>query len=146
MKIPYPSLNFPPASLLVKKEDEKTWVFDVVRKKYILLTPEEWVRQHLISHLIHLGYPPARMAVEKNISINGMKKRVDVLVYNQEAKPFLLVECKAFDVQIEEKVLRQLYRYNYGIGAPYVGITNGMKNLIIEVRKEKFFSDFSALG
>lgn len=131
--VDYPSLNFSlQVPLLLRQEEGKTWVFDEVRKKYVVLTPEEWVRQHLILHLIGLGYSPSLMVVEKNIVVNRMKKKVDVLAYNRDMRPFLLVECKAFHTPLNEQAIRQAYRYHYGIGASYVAITNGISHFIVQ--------------
>ena len=89
-------LNLPEYDFRIKKQNEKLFIFDTQRKRYVSLTPEEWVRQHFIRFLIEVkGYPAALLAVEKQLNMNGMKKRCDAILYDKEAKPILIIELKA---------------------------------------------------
>ena len=90
------SLNLPPFEYKVKKQNGQIWIFDMIRKRYVVLTPEEWVRQHFIHFLIEgKGYPAQLIAVEKEIQVCGMKRRFDLVCYDRQANPYLIVECKA---------------------------------------------------
>ena len=104
-------------------------IFDVVRKKFVTLTPEEWVRQNFLVWLIQeLNYPAGLIAVEKELKVNELKKRYDIVVYNLNQKPAMLVECKSSDVQISQKVFDQASRYNLTLKVPYLVVTNGITN------------------
>ncbi|RME11406.1 MAG: type I restriction enzyme HsdR N-terminal domain-containing protein [Bacteroidetes bacterium] len=109
------------------KRGGKNCVFDPVRRRYVAAEKEELVRQVLLLHFTEgLHYPKAKMAVEKMITVNGLKRRFDVLVYDPDTKPFLLVECKAPDVKITEAVFRQIAAYNLPLKVPYLLVTNGV--------------------
>ena len=120
-------LHFPQPDLRLRKANESFQVWDVVRKKWVVLTPEEWVRQHLIHFLRdHRGWSESLMAVEKKLIYKGLNRRPDVVVYTSEMKPFLLAECKAPDVAINQAVLDQAVMYNRALGVSYVLVTNGI--------------------
>jgi len=120
------SIDYSTIVLRLRKEEGKTTVFDPVRKKWIALTPEEHVRQYLIRYMINvLKYPPALMAVEKNIKVGEMNKRFDIVVYGRDHKPWLLAECKAPDVEITAKTLQQLLNYQRTVQCNYWVLTNG---------------------
>ncbi|MCC5920799.1 MAG: type I restriction enzyme HsdR N-terminal domain-containing protein [Cyclobacteriaceae bacterium] len=104
-------------------------IYDVVRKKELVLTPEEWVRQHVV-HLLykHLNYPLSLMKLEGGLTYNKLAKRSDILIYDREGSPFLLVECKAPSVAVDQKVFEQAALYNKEIKAPYIFVTNGIKH------------------
>lgn len=120
------TVQFPEPSFKLKKEGEKRYIFDSIRRTWILLTEEEWVRQNFVAYLIKtLGYPETLIALEKEISLNGLKKRFDILVYNREHQPWLLVECKAPTVVLTENVLQQALRYNLSVPVGFIVITNG---------------------
>jgi hypothetical protein len=120
-------LHFPQPDLRLRETNETLQVWDVVRKKWVALTPEEWVRQHLIHFLRdHRGWSEALMAVEKNLKYNGLNRRPDVVVYTSEMKPCLLAECKAPEVAINQLVLDQAVMYNRALGVSYVLVTNGL--------------------
>jgi hypothetical protein len=122
------SLNLPSFEYKVKQTDGKLYIFDILRKKYIFLTPEEWVRQHLVHFLIHSHhYPNAFIKLESSLHYNQLKKRADALVFDSEGKPFLLIECKGANIEITQDVLEQAASYNYIIKAPYLLITNGLE-------------------
>ncbi len=104
----------------------QTEVFDPIRKKWLLLTPEERVRQQLILFLLNIRKIPAsHISVEKAITVNGLKKRYDLVVFDQEGKPWMVVECKAPEVEITQAVVEQAGRYNSTLHAPILGVTNG---------------------
>lgn len=117
---------FPPASFQIKEKDAKELIFDEIRKNWIILTPEEWVRQNFIHYLVQTqNYPAALIGVEKEISLGELKKRFDVLVYDRNHQPWMMIECKAMDVELSEKVLEQIIRYHVSVPVPYIVITNG---------------------
>lgn len=101
-------------------------VFDELRRRWLVLTPEEWVRQHFLQHLLQIaGYPSGLIAVEKEIKVGEMRKRFDILVYDRNHKPWLMIECKAASVALDALVLEQLLRYHIAVPVPYLVITNG---------------------
>lgn len=121
---------FPEPGFRMKKEGEKTYIFDPVRKAWLLLTEEEWVRQNFVAYLVkERGYPQSLIALEKELLLNGLKKRFDVLVYNSDHQPWMMVECKAPGVALSEAVLQQALRYNMTIPVNYIIITNGNHTL-----------------
>src|SRR5690349_2596195 len=120
------SVSFPKPDFNIKKEGEKRYIFDNIRKTWLLLTEEEWVRQNFVACLIKtLKYPASLIALEKEIYVNELKKRFDVLVYDKTHKPWMLVECKAPHVALSEDVLQQVLRYNISVPVQYIVITNG---------------------
>ena len=111
----------------LKKEGDKNFIFCLLRKQWLLLTEEEWVRQNFIQYLITaLHYPSTLIAIEKELVLNGLKKRFDVLVYNTSHQPWMLVECKAPQVTLSEEVLQQALRYHMTIPADFIILTNDM--------------------
>ncbi|MGZ5191191.1 MAG: type I restriction enzyme HsdR N-terminal domain-containing protein, partial [Flavisolibacter sp.] len=105
-------------------------VFDSIRKVWLLLTEEEWVRQNFLNYLISgLNYPSGLIALEKEITLNDLKKRFDILVYNTSYQPWMMVECKAASVKLNENVLQQLLRYNISVPVEYMVITNGSSTI-----------------
>lgn len=106
-----------------------TTIFDPLRKKHIVLTPEEWVRQHFVQYLIkHLQYPQSLIQLERAHIYNTLSKRTDILVFDRLGKPYMLIECKASHIKIEDKVFRQVSVYNQSIKAKYLVVTNGMQH------------------
>lgn len=132
-------LNLPQAQLNLSRKGEEIYVLCLVRKKRIRLTPEEWVRQHFIAYLsINLGYALERISVEKSLNFFGLTKRWDIVVYNQEFIPEILIECKAPSIPLNEKVLLQTLNYQNQLQCKFIGITNGINHaywLIDEVKK-----------
>ena len=126
-----PKLNFPAIKLRAKEEDGHTLVFDSIRQMYIVLTPEEWVRRHLVEFLVSwCRVQPTNIIEEYPINLNTMAQRADVVVMGKDAKPLLLAECKAAEINIEdEKIFYQATRYNAVLGAKYILLTNGLKHL-----------------
>ncbi len=120
------TVQFPEPDFRMKKDGERHFIFDTIRKTWLLLTEEEWVRQNFVAYLVkELHYPDALIAVEKEILLNGLKKRFDILVYDKAYQPWLLVECKAPSVGLSEDVLQQALRYNMTVPVQYIVITNG---------------------
>jgi hypothetical protein len=118
-------LNLPVYSPILSPQGNV--IYDPIRKKNILLTPEEWVRQHVINYLVnHLHYPASRIAVEKQLTYNQLKRRFDVLVYDSALKPYLIVECKAYDVPITQVTFNQIAMYNKVVRAHILVVTNGI--------------------
>jgi hypothetical protein len=120
------TLNLPAAPLRIDTANKKPRVFDVIRKKFVVLTPEEWVRQHFIHLLISLNYPQALIAVEKLVLVNQLRQRADIVVYNRQGKPALIVECKAPEVPLSNATIQQAGRYNTRLGVNHIIITNGL--------------------
>ena len=126
-------LNLPAFSPKIKKEQGKVWIFDVIRKKYIVLTPEEWVRQHFIQHLLNdLKYPRTLFKVESGLSFNHLPKRSDIVVHDRQGKPWMIVECKSPSIKLSQKAFNQIAVYNMNIGAKFLAITNGMVHYCYE--------------
>lgn len=120
IKISYPSYPFK-----IETREEKEYIFDPLRKKWIRLTPEEWVRQNFIQYLLQvMHYPASLIAIEKEIQMGELKKRFDILVYKND-HPWLLIECKEMNVPINESVMQQLLRYQTTVQADYLIVTNG---------------------
>lgn len=131
-------LQFPQPDLRVRNLNDVLQVWDVVRKKWVVLTPEEWVRQHLIHFLRdRRGWSESLMAVEKNLKYNGLNRRPDVVVYTSDMKPLLLAECKAPDVNINQAVLDQAVMYNRSLGVAYVLVTNGLHTSCCLIHAER---------
>lgn len=123
-------LNFPKFEFTIQEKEGRLAIFDSLRKRYLVLTPEEWVRQHMVSYLIQYeGYPRGLFALEKGLKYNQLQKRFDIMVLDRTGSPFLLVECKAPDVQLGKKTMEQITTYNMQIEAPYLGISNGRQHL-----------------
>ena len=130
-------LNLPSAIFKYRTENSKQLVFDVIRKKYVAFTPEEWVRQNFVHYLInHLDYPSGLIAVESVVKINSLNQRADVVVYNRKGKPVMIIECKAPKVKIDNKVFEQAARYNLNLGVDYLLVTNGIKHYCAQLNME----------
>lgn len=145
------TLNLPQFDHVIKNEGEKTTIFDVIRKKHVVLTPEEWVRQHFIHFLISCyQYPKSLIRNEGGHAFNTLRKRTDILVYSRNAEPFMLVECKAAHVKIDQKVFRQASIYNKSIKAKYLVVTNGLTHFCCEIdhinSSYKFIPDLPAFS
>lgn len=127
-------LNFPSFSFRFKNSENKTLIFDSIRKKFVVLTPEEWVRQHVISYLIEIKkYPLSLINVEKLVKINGINKRYDLVVFNVKGEIQILVECKAPEVNITQKTFDQIAQYNLMLKANYLMVTNGLNHYFCEM-------------
>src|SRR5882762_1878428 len=120
--INYPQHQYKIREPALKKEE----IWDDTRRQWVSLSPEEWVRQNFLQYMVQvLKYPAAYIAVERKIQLGEVKKRFDILVYDKAARPWLMVECKATDVQLTKKVLGQVLNYNMAVPVPYLVITNG---------------------
>lgn len=127
------NIQFPSYQPQIKEENKKEYIFDAIRKQWIRLTPEEWVRQNFINYLIiEKKYPASLIAIEKEIKVGEMRKRFDILVY-KESIPWLIVECKELSTPINDAVAKQILTYNIQLQVPYLIITNGnnTKGLLI---------------
>lgn len=130
-------LNLPQYSFRIKKQNEKLVIFDSQRKRYVALTPEEWVRQNFIRFLIEeKGYPAAYLAIEKQLNMNGMKKRCDAILYNEHALPFLIIELKAPNVAISQATFDQVAVYNAKLKVDFFIISNGIEHFCCKVNLE----------
>ncbi len=131
-------LNFIPYSFRFKNSENKVAIFDEVRKKFIILTPEEWVRQHVVQFLLQeKSYPKSYINVEKLIKVNNLNKRYDVVVFQPDGSIFLLVECKAPEVTITQQTFDQIARYNLTLKAQYLMVTNGLNHYFCQMDFEK---------
>jgi len=127
-------LNFPAYEFQLKKQTDKVYIFDIIRKKFVVLTPEEWVRQHTLRYLIEeKKYPQNLIAVEKQLKINQTKRRFDIVVFNKNMQPEILVECKAPNIKITQITFDQANQYNWLLKAPYLFLTNGLKHYICQI-------------
>lgn len=118
-------IEYPPYTPLIKKSDGKEMIFDPFRRRWVRLTPEEWVRQNFLEYITKvLGYPTSLIAVEKKLVLGELLKRFDIVVYKNDI-PFMIIECKEMNVLLTENVLHQVLRYNINIRAPFLVVTNG---------------------
>ena len=130
-------IDFPIPKFRIKSETGKDWIFDEIRKKWIQITPEEWVRQNFIQWLMQRKQVPAALiAVEKEIKLGELKKRCDIVVY-KTAIPWMIVECKEMEVAIDEAVMKQILNYNISLRVPYLIITNGRDTFAFELTDGK---------
>lgn len=119
-------VHFPPPDFRTKTEGGRRYIFDGIRKSWLVLTDEEWVRQNFVAYLLQqMNYPLQLLALEKEIVLNGLTKRFDILVYDKAYQPWMLVECKAAQISLTEPVLQQVLRYNISLPVDYLVITNG---------------------
>jgi hypothetical protein len=122
-------LNFPKFEFRFKSTENKVSIFDVIRKKFIILQPEEWVRQHCVHYLINeKNYPKSLINVEKELRINDLKKRYDIVIFNSDGSIHLIVECKSHNITINQDTFDQIARYNMVLNATYLMVTNGINH------------------
>lgn len=127
-------LNFPAYTFRFKNSENKVAVFDEIRKKFVVLTPEEWVRQHVVRFLLSdKSYPKSYINVEKVLKINGITKRYDAVVFKPDGSIFLLIECKAPEVPISQNTFDQIARYNMTLKADYLMVTNGLNHYFCQM-------------
>lgn len=127
-------LNFPPSEFKIRIGEKEKEIFDCVRKKYVALTPEEWVRQNMLHFLIeNKSVPMGRIKIEMPLKIQKLSKRADMVVFNDFAQPLLMVECKAPEIMITQAVFEQISIYNKAVGAKYLLITNGLTHFFYEI-------------
>lgn len=136
-------LNLPEYQHNIRINGDKADIFDSIRKKYIALTPEEWVRQNFIQFLIlEKGYPASLMAVEKGLKVNNMFRRTDIVLYNTLGEALMIVECKAPEVRISQETFDQAARYNLSLKVKYLAITNGLQHFCCQVNFQSQSIDF----
>lgn len=122
-------LNFPKFSFRIKNRENKPAIFDEIRKKFVILQPEEWVRQHCVKYLLNnKNFPKSLLNVEKELSFNKLKKRYDIVIYNPDGSLYLIVECKAPSTQITQETFDQIAVYNLVLNAEYLMVTNGINH------------------
>ena len=127
-------LNLPEFSVKTRIVDGQQQIFDEVRRKYVALIPEEWVRQHFIKYLINdKGFPKGLFAIEHPLTINGVNHRADIVAFSSNGKPLVVVECKASDVAINQSVIQQISRYNILLKAPILILTNGLVHFCVRI-------------
>jgi len=131
-------LNLPFAELRMKKQEGKEYVFDRLRKQFVRLTPEEYVRQQFVSFLIeYKGYPSSRLANEIGIVLGNVKKRCDTILYDNYLQPLMIIEYKAPSLVISQKTFDQIARYNLALQVPWLIVSNGMQHFCCRIDKEK---------
>jgi type I site-specific restriction endonuclease len=133
-----PLLNFPTYDFRLREKDSRPEIYDEVRKKWVSLTPEEWVRQHVMKWIIdEKKYPASLLAVEKSITVNGLTKRCDIVAFDKSGLPVLIIECKAHDVEISQNVFDQAARYNLTLNVNLFLLTNGLRHFCCVADHEK---------
>ena len=129
-------LNLPLAPLVLNRMNGTIYVDCLIRKKKLVLTPEEWVRQHVINFLIEKGIPKGLIGSEVSLKYNERSKRADIVVYGRDQKPKFIVECKATDVHMSEAIFRQIASYNHTLQVEYIMMTNGLEHIYAHIDKE----------
>jgi hypothetical protein len=135
------SLNFPAYDFRFKNSENKVHIFDTIRKKFVVLQPEEWVRQNVVQFLIHeKKYPKSLINVEKQLTVNTLKKRYDIVVFDSMGNITLLVECKSPKIMINQQTFDQIARYNMQLNAEFLMVTNGLQHFYckMDFSKEKY--------
>ena len=136
-------LNLPNYSFKIKSKENKLYIFDIIRKKNVVLTPEEWVRQNFVQYLIlEKKYPKSLIAIEKQLKINQLIKRTDILIFDKNGLPDIIVECKAPSVKISQNAFDQIARYNMKLKATYLIVTNGVQHFYCLMDHQKEAYDF----
>lgn len=124
-------LNIPSQDIDIKIIESKNYIFDLIRKKYLILTPEEWVRQNLLRYFINdLNYPKGLIKTESSLKYNNLKKRSDILIFNNDMTHFLVVECKSYKLKLNKSHLSQSAMYNKIYKSKYVMISNGLDHIV----------------
>ena len=131
-------IGFPKHAYKIKTENEKEVIFDECRKQWVLLTPEEWVRQNFLQYLLQVQhYPRTLIAVEREIALGELKKRFDIVVF-KDAKPWMIVECKEMNAPLNEGVVKQILSYNISLHVSYLVMTNGTSTFGLLLKDDKF--------
>ncbi len=129
-------IEYPAYQPKIKQENGKELIFDEFRKRWVVLTPEEWVRQNFLQYLTQVKkYPASLIAVEKEIKLGELKKRFDIVVYDADTKPWMIIECKEMNVALNKSVLDQGLRYNISLHVPYLVITNGSYCMALQLKE-----------
>ena len=132
-------IEFPKEKVKIQQHKDVHEVFDAIRKKWLLLTPEEWVRQHILQYLLLTKkYPASLIAIEKEIKLAGLKKRCDIVVYNRKSEPWMIIECKEINVPLSNKTIEQILRYHLVLPCKFLVITNGGYSYGFEKRENVF--------
>lgn len=133
-----PKLNFPEVEFRFQKNEKGTiQVFDIIRKKFVDITPEEWVRQHIVHFLIqHKQVPASMISIEKQLILNNTKRRTDIVIFNSLLKPILIIECKAPLIEINQLTINQALRYNIELDVPAVFLSNGQQHIFLKLENE----------
>lgn len=140
-------LNLPAFEYKIRETAGKPAIFDSFRKRFVLLTPEEWVRQHFLQWLtLHMGYPAGRVAVEYSLHYGKLKKRADAIVFGKSGNALMIIECKAPGVSLSQVVFEQLARYNFSFRVKYLAVTNGLEHYCCRMNPDQkswtFLNDF----
>lgn len=140
-------LNLPKIEARLEKKNNTIYIWDNLRKKNLVLTPEEWTRQHFVSYLInHLAYPNSRLANEIEIKVNNQRKRCDTVVFNNFLEPIMILEYKAPNIKITDKVIDQILRYNITLQVNFLVISNGIQHYCFELDKDnEYFLPLAAI-
>jgi hypothetical protein len=134
-------IEYPDKKPAIKKENGKEYIFCLIRKRWFIITPEEWVRQNFLLYLVEvLKYPASLIAVEKQLQLSDIKKRFDIVVY-KDSLPFMIIECKEMNVPLSENTMLQVLNYNSGIQADYMCITNGSYSVLYKKVNGSFIED-----
>lgn len=137
------ALNLPTYSFTIKEEQGKKFILDLLRQKFVMLTPEEWVRQHFIHYLISdRKFPKGLISVERQLKLNRTTKRTDIVIYNTAGIPLILVECKAPSIEVNQLWFDQAFVYNMKMNASYIFLTNGLKHFCMKVKADKSGVEF----
>ena len=129
------TVSFGKYNFRTEQREGKKFIFDEVRKKFVILTPEEWVRQHILHYLMtEKKFPKSLIAVERGITVNGLQKRFDIVIFNNEGKPKMIVECKSAEEKLNEKVFEQIARYNLTLNVDFLWVSNGENNFCCKLR------------
>ncbi len=140
------ALNLPPFNCSLSEKDSKTYIFDIIRKKYIVLNPEEWVRQHFVNFMIsHRNYSKSLIKIETGLNYGKRAKRTDIQVFDNSGTLNILVECKAPEISINEKVFNQIFQYNKVLNPKILIITNGIEHVFIKILEGGNFEYLSDL-
>ena len=142
-------LNLPTYQFEIKSSENKQLIFDKIRKKHVVLTPEEWVRQNFVEYLLkEKKYPISLIAVEKQVTVNKLKKRFDILVFDKKGNHNIIVECKSPKIKITQDTFDQIARYNLALNAEYLIVTNGISHYYCKMDSENkkyvFLEDISS--
>ena len=137
------TLNLPIYDFSIRKQGQSTEIFDSIRRKFVALTPEEWVRQHLLRYLLEdRAYPATLLAVEMEIGVGKLRKRCDAVLHDRSARPLMIVECKAPEVKITQHVFDQAARYNQTLKVDYLLLSNGLEHYCCRVNEARQSFDF----
>lgn len=143
MNNPFPTLNLPPFNANIRREGKNVRIFDTLRQRFVALTPEEWVRQHFVNMLLtNYGFSSSLTANEVSLSLNGMSRRCDTVVYDKQLRPRMIVEYKRPSVEITQRVFDQICRYNMVMHVDYLVVSNGMHHFACRMDYERQTYEF----